>query len=194
MFRKIFRVVSAAKQYHGFEYEQKVIKQYKLLKSQNYTSPYDAHHGSLNVQVKCIQHGSSVEFGDYMRNKNKSSNFILIVGFWKNEKDNIIQEHIFDVNAKSLTNNLFYPHDPEMFAEMKVISNSYEDDTKWKSFCSKHRIQWSEYGNNMDLRFRRDHKKQKRIQCGISWKNYNVWFMEEMKQYSHDEFCHLLQL
>lgn len=194
MLRKSLPCVSIAKQCHGFHYEQRVIQKFKLQKAQSYTSPYDAHHEMLNVQIKCMQHGSSVEFGDYLRNKQKTSNFILIVGFWKNEKDNIIQEHIFDVNATNLTKNLYYPYDDIMYNEMSLITNLYEDDMKWKLFCQKHRLQWKEFHNNMDLRFRRDHKKQKRIQCGVSWKNYQAWFMEDMKRYSHDEFCHLLQL
>lgn len=194
MLRRSVKVVSIAKQFHGFQYEQKVIERFNLQKAKNYTSPYDAQHKSHNIQVKCMQHGSSVEFGDYLRNKQKTNNFILIVGFWKHEKDNIIQEHIFDVNVSTLSSNLYYPHDADMFKEMSLITNMYEDDEKWKTFCQKHRLQWREYRNKMDLRFRRDHKKQKRIQCGVSWKNYHEWFMEEMKRYSHDEFCHILQL
>jgi hypothetical protein len=193
MIRKALQTVSIAKQYHGFEYEKKVISKYNLQKSKGYTSPYDAHHKALNIQIKCMQHGSSVEFGDYIRNKNKCSNFILIVGFWKDDKENIIQEHIFDVNSTKLTDNLFYPYDAEMYEEMRLITNLHEDDENWKYFCQKHRTQWREFKNNMDLRFRRDHKKQKRIQCGVSWKKYHSWFMDDMQKYTHDDFRHMLQ-
>ncbi len=194
MLRKTLRVCSIAKQHHGFLYEQKVIDKFQLQKATSYTSPFDAHRASLNIQIKCIQHGSSIEFGDYLRNKKKTENFVLVVGFWKDAKDNIIQEDIFNVNADNFKNNLHYPYDKEMFAEMKLITNEYDDDSIWLEFCKKHRLQWREFKNHMDLRFRRDHKKQQRIQCGVSWKNYNYWFTEEMKKYSHDEFCHMLQL
>jgi hypothetical protein len=194
MLKKTLTCLSVAKQYHGFLYEQKVIQKYNLRKAKSYTSPCDAHHGMLDVQIKCMQHGTSVEFGDYLRNKHKTTNFILIVGFWKNEKDNIIQEHIFDVDVQAFTNNLYYPYDEKMYQEMSLITNMYEDDGKWKAFCQNHRAQWHEFQNNMDLRFRRDHKKQKRIQCGVSWKKYHSWFMDDMKKYTHDDFCHMLQL
>jgi hypothetical protein len=194
MLRKTLRVCSIAKQHHGFLYEQNVIDKFKLQKATQYTSPFDAHRGSFNVQIKCMQHGTSVEFGDYMRNKKKTENFILVVGFWKDAKDNIIQEDIFNVNADHFRNNLYYPYDKEMFAEMKLITNGYEDDIIWLEFCKRHRLKWREFNNHIDLRFRRDHKRQKRIQCGVSWKRYNYWFMEEMNKYSHDEFCQMLQL
>lgn len=194
MLRRSVKVVSIAKQFHGFQYEQKVIERFNLQKAKNYTSPYDAQHKSHNIQVKCMQYGSSIEFGDYLRNKQKTTNFILIVGFWKHEKDNIVQEHIFNVNSAKLTDNLLYPYDAEMFEEMRLITNLHEDDHIWKQFCQKHRTQWLEFKNNMDLRFRRDHKKQKRIQCGVSWKKYHSWFIDDMQRYTHDEFCHMLRL
>lgn len=193
MLKRIHKIVSLARQHHGFQYEQKVIQKFNLQKAKGHTAPYDAHHKSLNIQIKCMQYGTSIEFGDYLRNKSKSSNFILVVGFWKDDKENIIQEQIFDVNVHAFTNNLYYPHDEDMFKEMRSISNLHEDDKKWKLFCQQHREQWREYKNSMDLRFRRDHKKQKRIQCGVSWKNYHYWFIEDMKQYSQDEFHHMLQ-
>ena len=191
MLKRTFYVLSAAKQFHGFQYEQKIIQKFNLKKAHQYTSPYDAHLGVLNIQIKCMQYGSSVEFGDYMRNKTKNDNFILVVGFWKDFKDNIIQEHIYNVDVDILKSNLVYPYDQEMFNEMKLISNSYDDDVNWRFFCQKHRMQWMEFNNNMDLRFRRDHKRQKRIQCGISWKNYNAWFKEEMKTLTREELCYL---
>jgi len=53
---------------------------------------------------------------------------------------------------------------------MSEISNDRSDDNKWKQF----RLKWKEkYGDSIiSLRFKRDHKKQKRIQCGITKTNF----------------------
>jgi hypothetical protein len=65
----------------------------------------------------------------------------------------------------------------EMLDEMSTISNDKSDDSKWKQF----RLKWKErYGNSIiSLRFKRDHKKQKRIQCGISRNNFLEVILKE---------------
>ena len=57
---------------------------------------------------------------------------------------------------------------------MKQISNDRSDDGKWKEFRKKWNLLYKKFNNNpvITLRFKRDHKKQKRIQCGISSSNF----------------------
>jgi hypothetical protein len=170
------------RQKHGFDYENIVIKKYNLKKSDNYTSKYDAFHNNLPVQIKCIKHGCAIEMGDYHRNKLKKEDFILIVGFWQDKKDNIIKETILFIEHDNFTKNLSFEDDEAMEAEMDLISNLVVDDMRWKDFCDKYKSKWPKT-NLLDIRFKRDHKKQKRIQCAISWKNFKK-FSDEFETFN----------
>lgn len=104
-----------------------------------------------------------------------ANDFILIVGFWKDKKDNIIDEKILYINHNKFTNYLnFDKYNDMMYQEMHTISNSYDDDNKWKIFREKYKSLWP----IINIRFKRDHKKQKRIQCAISWCNFNTFTNE----------------
>ena len=53
---------------------------------------------------------------------------------------------------------------------MSTISNDHSDDKKWTEFRKRYT---KLYGKSViALRFKRDHKSQKRIQCGISYTNF----------------------
>ena len=176
------------RQGHGFEYEDTILKRFGINKCKNYISEYDAICGNINIQVKCIKHGCAIELGDYFRNKKKQDDFLLILGFWKGNKKNIIEEHIYMIDAGEFTNNLKYEKDNEILTEMKLITNLKVDDIRWKEFCKKHKDAWKSLGNNIDIRFKRDHKTQKRIQCAIPWKNYNQWFKKTFTELSSEAF------
>jgi hypothetical protein len=180
------------RQQHGFDYEQSVIKRFGL-KNTSYTSEYDAICSDVYIQIKCIKYGSAIEMGSYKRNKNKCHNFMLIVGFWKDTRDNIIREDIYEVYSDNFTLNLQYDYDVEMFTEMTYISNLKDDDQRWAKFCAKHKQRWCSKGNNIDIRFKRDHKNQKRIQCAISWKKYNQWFVKTFHKIELNCFKQLLE-
>lgn len=186
----IFRhsyIKNAARQWHGFEYEKKIIQKYNMQKTANYTAEYDSMLHNIPIQIKCMKHGTSVEFGDYFRNKQKEKDFILIVGFWKEDKINIKEEYILKVNSQLYTDNLKYYFDEDLRYGLKHISNNVCDDKRWKAYCHLHRQQWQEMDNNLALRFRRDHKTQKRIQCGVSWKMFNEWFRQEFEEISYHD-------
>jgi hypothetical protein len=183
---------NSERQGHGFAYEQKILAKFGLTKCKNYISEYDAVCGNIRVQVKCIKHGCAVELGCYFRNKNKKQDFIIVIGFWRGTKDNIVEEHIYFIDAEKYAGNLQYSNDASMLEEMKLISNLKEDDLRWKQFCIKHKYDWKTYGNNIDIRFKRDHKKQKRIQCAISWRNYNNWFKQSFEEISSQKFEELI--
>ena len=61
--------------------------------------------------------------------------------------------------------------DDEMKQELKKITNLRSDDNIWKLFIRKYRNSYPKT-NLIKLRFKRDHKKQKRIQCAISYNNF----------------------
>ncbi len=173
----------AERQKHGFEYEQRVIAENNvitddknsLVKEEGYTDKWDMYESidsnKYPVSVKCIGFKSSIDFGDFRRQTNVNDDFILYVGFWKNKKDNIVEEYKVIISKENWQS---YFGDKniinEMLDEMKGISNDYSDDKKWKEFRNKYKQM---YGSSViSLRFKRDHKSQKRIQCGITKKNF----------------------
>ena len=52
-------------------------------------------------------------------------------------------------------------------------SFDYSDDEEWTRRRLELTKEWKENSSNLiSLYFKRDHKKQKRIQCGITYKNF----------------------
>lgn len=165
----------AERQRHGFEYEEAKMSQNGLIKEENYTAKWDTFEildgVKIPVSIKCIGINSSIDFGDFKRQSQVDQDFILYVGFWKGQKTNIVEEYKVLIN-KDIWNSYFGNKEiiEEMLLEMKEISNDYSDDGKWRSFRNKYKEM---YGKSIvSLRFKRDHKKQKRIQCGITKPNF----------------------
>lgn len=172
--------ISNERQKHGFHYELKTIEKYNLKKAESYTCPFDAYYNDIPVQIKCIKYGSNIEMGDYLRNKSKNTDFILIIGFWSGEKTNIIKEEILFIDHTMFRKCLQFDYDSELMCDMKPINNTRDDDLKWRLFCNKYKKLWPKT-NLLRLRFKRDHKTQKRIQCAIPWRLFNQF----CKQFQH---------
>lgn len=159
------------RQIHGFNYEQKIVNENNLVKTTNYTDKWDTFEGETPASIKCIGVKASIDFGDFKRQSNVDSDFILYVGFWSGKKDNIVEEYKVLI-SKEKWNSYFGDVTiiSNMLSEMKSISNDKSDDGKWKLFREKYKAL---YGKSIvSLRFKRDHKSQKRIQCGITKKNF----------------------
>jgi hypothetical protein len=170
----------AERQAHGFNYQKKIVEREILTESVGYTDKWDAYNSNLkrNVSIKCISKKGSIDFGDFKRQTMVDEDFILYVGFWQSKKDNVVEEYKVYITAekwKSYLGDITIIQ--EMLDEMSTISNDKSDDSKWKQF----RLKWKErYGNSIiSLRFKRDHKKQKRIQCGISRNNFLEVILKE---------------
>lgn len=190
-----------ARQQHGFDYQDYVVGQLDLFPSENYTSKDDAYIMEKNgiiypVQIKFIKKGASIELGSYTRNKEKDRDFVLIIGFWEGLKGNIIEEYILYPPLEWWKSLFVAPEnfDEEMFYFLNQISNDYSDDVNWKTGCKKLITQWKDYWEivHEDFeekwqedypdrlvvpRFKRDHKKQKRIQCAIPNKLFYKHFL-----------------
>lgn len=162
------------RQQHGFQFEEYIIHKHKLTKSSGYTNKYDAYYNKIPVQIKCIKYGSVIELGDYYRNKSKTEDFFLIIGFWKNTTDNIIKTDILFIEHSIYINNMVYHSDTAFKVGMDLITNLHVDDDAWKHFCNLHKNNYPK-SNLISIRFKRDHKKQKRVQCAISNKNYKLF-------------------
>lgn len=171
------------RQIHGFLYEEKVIKKYNLIKSDSYTSKYDAFTVSgIPVQIKCIKENASIDLGDYCRNITSEYSYYLIIGRWRQSKKIIISEniHYIDISifkSKIKQNTALIT---AMKDEMKNISNSREDDLKWRAFVKKYK-KLHDKRALLQPRFKRDHKSQKRIQCAINNNYYNTVFCKLFK-------------
>lgn len=169
----------AERQEHGFVYEQSIIKKYNLKPSIHYIHKDDGYKNDIPVQIKCIKHKSSIDLGDLWRNGNKSESFYLIIGFWKGKKDNIIEEHILFIDHKKWNKYFEFDHNDEIKHLIKTISNDYSDDDKWKKEVKRLKGLWNTTDRVIQPRFKRDHKKQKRIQCAISNKIFYSFFVKE---------------
>jgi hypothetical protein len=165
----------AERQEHAFEYESRIILENNIIKSEGYTDKWDAFENDIPVSVKNIKLNSGVDFGDFKRQTLLSQDFYLYVGFWQTDKTNIVKEYkilISFENWKKYFGDITIIQD--MIGEMKQISNDRSDDGKWKEFRKKWNLLYKKFNSNpvITLRFKRDHKKQKRIQCGISSSNF----------------------
>lgn len=190
----------AARQQHGFNYQKYITKFLELKPDENYTGKNDAHYQEKNgkiypVQIKFIKKGGSIELGDYMRNKHRDKDFTLIVGFWEDIPGNMADQYIL-YPPLAWWLGLFqtdenFDNDAYMF--LKNITNDKIDDTNWKSGVKELKDRWdtswldfkSDFENTWDCkyperliqpRFKRDHKKQKRIQCAIPNKMFFEYF------------------
>lgn len=167
------------RQLHGFKYEKSIILKFNLIKSDNYVSIWDAYTSSGHpVSIKLEKKGSDIELGDFFRNINCHQDFYLVVGFWENTKTNITEEKILFIPWKEW-HNLFDDTFINPFKELlNNISNLKEDDDKWKKQISQFRNDWKDKTKNLIRpRFKRDHKKQKRIQCAINNKDFYKYFL-----------------
>lgn len=177
------------RQVHGFVYEDIIICKYQLIKQKKYTAKFDAYFFDIPVQIKFIKWGSSIDMGSFWRNKTIKEDFILIVGFWKGEQK-LTEEHILFVDHKIYLKNLEFSdgknYDKILKIEMNLITNLHVDDDRWTEFCSKYRNLWPKV-NQIKLRFKRDHKTQKRMQCAIPWANFNHYFIKQFSKFTFTE-------
>jgi len=174
----------AERQLHGFEYEKLIISKNNLITTNKYIDKWDAYemyNGILvPVSIKCIGHKSSIDFGDFKRQTEITEDFILYIGRWKSNKSLIIEEYKLFIR-KDNWNRYFGDNSiiEDMLLEMKNISNNYTDDGKWLEYRNKYKFLYGE--SIIALRFKRDHKKQKRIQCGINFRNFINVVMNDNK-------------
>lgn len=191
----------AARQQHGFDYQEYVIKQLDLKADTNYIGENDAYCMEKNgidypILIKFIKKGSAIDLSDYKRNKNRDKDFVLIVGFWEGIKGNIVEEHVL-CPPHEWWQGLFMidnDFDEDMYNFLKNISNDKSEDVIWKKTIKEFKIRWNDYWKEnktefenfwdcvcperlIQPRFKRDHKKQKRIQCAVSNKNFYKYFL-----------------
>jgi hypothetical protein len=153
------------RQGHGFKYEDEFIKQYNLQQSDNYTSHFDGQC-EFPIQIKYMGDGNEVCLSDYRRNATISKDFILHIAFYK-EKNKLpnVEEYTLYIKHEIYT-DLFKLNDINKIRdELSLISNDKSDDATFKVFRNKYK----KSNDIIQVRFKRDHKKQKRIQAAIPY-------------------------
>jgi len=166
----------AARQKHGFDNEKKIIGANGLRSAKGYTNKWDAyadiaHVGNMKyydlpVQIKTIRKGGSVDMGDVFRHSKTDQDFILHVEFYdKKDKTKIMESHILYIDIGKWK-TLFEFGDYNFLREcLGRITNKHSDDIRWKKMMFEMKSRWGD--RPVKLAPKRDHKKQKRIQCTI---------------------------
>lgn len=166
------------RQVHGFIFEKSIIEKFNLIKEKSHTSEYDAHtSNNIPVQIKLEKENSDIEMADIFRNFLKKEDFILVVGFWKNNPLDIVKIYSVYFKIEDFKKNFDGKLLDDFSQFLENITNNYSDDEKWKYQIKIFRKEWkSRTSNFIRPRFKRDHKNQKRIQCAINNKDFiNYW-------------------
>ncbi len=174
-----------ARQNHGFVYESMISKKMNFVLVDNYTDPYDAYTKSgIPVQIKCIKENSSIDMGDIFRNSSKDKDFFFIVGFYNKIEDgvpNITNQYILFINHRKWNKLFEFSYYDDIKKLIKDISNNHSDDIRWKKETKHLKSLWNKNKRYIQPRFKRDHKKQKRVQCAITNKLFFSYFVKEFE-------------
>ena len=169
----------AERQLHGFTYQQYIYNTYNVEEEKKYTHKWDGYYKGKPVSIKNPREGGDIEMADFFRQMETKEDFYLIVGFHdKNNVDIITKEYFLLVNGEEY--HSFF--NEEIGFSLKHvfdgITNDKKDDIKWKETREKYKNLWkNETKNIIRPRFKRDHKKQKRIQCAINNKDFEKYFI-----------------
>lgn len=172
------------RQGHGFVFEEYVESKYGVNRNDaQYTAKWDGSLNGIPVSIKTAKIGTDVEMADFRRNAENTEDFYLFVGFWEGEKTNIVDEHVLLIRGEEW-HELFPTHFVQDFAEMlDNITNSHEDDAKWRDMIAEQKERWQEETQNLIRpRFKRDHKSQKRVQCAINNGDFFNYFVPKYEK------------
>lgn len=168
------------RQKHGFDFEERVIKNLNLKKAKKYGSFVDAYDATGKpVHIKTSKLGTAVSFGS-LDEKKYDGDFSIIVGFWEKEKNNIVKIYKVDVNKDLWLNfNIFKnsaakEHLMSIFKKFKTFTKDDEIAEKnWKRFLKVYKkFEEKNEVRTLKTHFKRDHKGQLRIQGVISYPEF----------------------
>lgn len=170
----------AARQQHGFDFENTSILTYgwQDAKSQDlknwYTAPFDAFcpNFKIPVSIKTAKEKSPIELGDFKRQSEHNTDFIMCVGLWSGKEKTIHTEYLLKIPSSYWIAQFENSPVDIILTAFDGITNSYEDDKKWTERRKALTKLWNDSGSDIRVNFKRDHKKQKRIQCSIPWKTF----------------------
>lgn len=173
-----------ARQQHGFDYEQDVANRYGVILDNNhYTAMWDGMMNNIPVSIKTHKKGSGPELGSWHRQFTIDYDFYMIVGFWEGDKSNIVEEYCLFIPGKEY-HSYFIDITEDVQNVFSSCSNDRKDDEKWQKMKNAVTKKWkTETPNIISLNWKRDHKKQKRLQCSI---RKSVFYDEFVRRYNID--------
>lgn len=164
------------RQKHGFEFQEEYIDLNNLIPDENYTGEWDAYtQNGFPVQIKTRKKNGELDLGDLKRNLNKNQDFLLVVGNYsdKNGKKQFDVPECYFVDADNWKKQFNCSCLDEMESFLEEITNDESDDQKWKEGIKEFKKRTVA---NAVPRFKRDHKKQKRIQAAVPKNNLKNFY------------------
>lgn len=182
------------KQKNGFLIEEKILNHLNINKDKNYTNKYDADYIEDNikyiVEIKSVKNNNEICFSSFSSKFDKiflEFDFykIIVVKYDNNKKIKNVYE--VDIPIKDFIEMLGGDKILNIIKKYEYdikhnITNEYSDDIKWKNMCKEYNKLLLD--SFLKPRPKRDHKKQKRLQCAISQKEfYSLTEKYEKKNY-----------
>ena len=171
----------AARQIHGFKFQEQMCYEKNLKESSEYIGKWDAHDSqNTPCVIKTFKMGSEIPLSDIFTNSNRNENFRMILGVWKDVTSNIVEVIDVLVDYEKFVKEFEFEHYDELKNWIKNVSNNRSYDFFWKQECNTWKSKW---GKNrlVQPRFKRDHKTQKRIQSAVTYKNIKE-FIHKIKK------------
>lgn len=169
---------SGARQRHGFTFEAGLTRLLNYSPADSYTAPVDAWEtvgANYPVSFKNIKDRAAIELGSASRNAAVERDFLFYVGFWSGLQRATTRIHVMVCDSAMWRS--WFPDDMDPFSAEAVfdgITNAYADDAAWKVRCRQLRALWKQQvpDSPIQVRFKRDHKSQKRVQCAIPFRSF----------------------
>ena len=164
------------RQSHGFEYQKVICERHNLISDKNYTGMWDAYQtDGTPCVIKLFKHNSELPLSDIFNNVARDKDFILKYGVWRGKKSNIVEEKEIFIDINKWRESFKWGHYEELNYWIKnLVSNSYSYDNTWKSEVKVWKEKWG-INKLVQPRFKRDHKKQRRIQSAVAYKNLDMF-------------------
>lgn len=179
-------IVHNERQSHGFQFEDYCANKYNLIKNTtiNYTSKWDYYtcKNNIPVSIKTHQKGTGIELSDYFRQSHIIDDFIMIIGFWEGQKSNIVEEYCLYIDGIDWHSHFNLKLETKLLDLLDNITNDKSDDALWKKTCNELKDEFKKTTDCLIVpRFKRDHKKQKRIQCAINNISFYQYFLDKFQ-------------
>lgn len=182
-------------QTHGFVFEKWVRETFFNKYETTYGAKWDVAkeantiYGNLPVSIKTAKYGSSIYLGDAIRQYSINEDFILLVGFWKQEEG---KKRIVNVAAPvikvSLWQDLWLPLIKKEIIALDNLIKSYDKPYYKIRKAAQEMKSTSPYCDcKITLNPKIDSKTQRRLQCSI---NFNLFFDEIATCFQREEIEH----
>lgn len=180
---QVFSRKSTARQGHGFSFEGAIQALLDLETDTNPTSRFDGFRCAKDVveyiSVKHIGAKNALELSDYERNARRTESITMYLGRWSVRGGQRVTTEIYVMTIPAEEWRTYFPDDDRVdhFTKSTVfagISNDRRDDKAWKSRTSMLKRAWRQQLplTPIDIRFKRDHGNQRRVQCAVPFRNF----------------------